>query len=434
MKTRVQIQIQKIRDLVHESKNFFLIWIAQVLTQTAVSVTSILIGILSHEGTLSIGTKNSSAGIGIIVALANFPDLIISPFAGVFADWMEKKKIMIYSNLIRFVILIFFVLANGWQNLGVSYLLVFLLSLVLEFFIPAEGGLIPQIVDKKYMLLANSLFSLTVYSTMAVGVAFSGVILNILGIRFTFIICAFLFLVSTILLRKVNFKEKVREARIRFNVWEIIKDLLDDMKKGLSYAFKKKILRFALVHLFLLQIIALTLITIVFRIGEEIYGVSSRTAGVVVFAPMVAGLVAGLAILNTLGRKRNRVRLIWFGSILSLIGFTLMAMVSIFDSSLSKFMFKQTLSTLSLCAVGGAMPFLLIPAQTLLHENTEDEFRGRILGIWLALTSACASMIAVSIGFLADRVGDIFIAIVIISILSFFYSIILYYLLRKKKL
>lgn len=425
-------QLEKIRNLIDESRNFFTIWIAQILTQTAVSITSILIGILSHEGVLSPGTKDSSASIGIIVALSNFPDLIISPIAGVFADWVEKKKIMIYSNLIRFVMLLGFIFLAGWENLFASYVLVFLLALVLEFFIPAEGGLIPQIVSKKYMLLANSLFSLTVYSTLAVGVAFSGIILNILGIRTTFLICAFLFLVSTLLIRKLHVKEADIKKVKGEKMIKLIIELIKDVKNGVRYAFKEKVIRFALLHLFLLQIVALTLITIVFRIGKEIYGVSPRTAGVVVFAPMLVGLIFGLAVLNILGRKKNRVRLIWFGTNLSSIGFGLMAIVSVLKGSVVEYMIRQSISTLSLVAIGGAMPFLLIPAQTLLHENTENKFRGRVLGIWLALTSSCASIVAVFIGYLADRVGDIFIAIIIIVLLSMSYSSFLFYLIKKK--
>lgn len=405
---------------------------AQICTQSAVSIVSILVGILSHEGTLSNSTLESSMGIGVIINLATLPGLIIAPIAGVFADWFSKKSIMIASNLIRFVLLVGFILVGGWEKVWLSYVLIFVLSVVLQFFIPAEGGLIPVVVDKSYLLLANSLFSLTVYTTMAVGIFLSGLLLNILGIGPTFIFCGFLFAVSTFFLYKVRVVEPGRRRKSFFYLVGFVSRLIRDVRNGIKYSFSVMKLKFALIHLFLLQVGGFTLVTIVFKIGEEIYGVSPRTAGVVVMAPAVVGLISGLALLNTIGRDQSRVKLVWFGTLLSALGFGFMAIIAKLNGFLTLYLLDKVIATASLITIGLSMPFLLVPAQTLIYENTKADFRGRVLGIWLALTSSLAALVALLMGFLTDRVGDIAITITLVVVVDLIYSMVLFYLFKKR--
>ncbi|MBU0975927.1 MAG: MFS transporter [Patescibacteria group bacterium] len=427
-------QISRLKRIVLHNKNFFYLWLAQIFTQSAVSIITINMGILSHEGIISSSMKDSAVSIGILVNLSTLPGLLVAPLAGVFADWFPKRKIMIISNLLRFGILIIFLATRGWERVLDSYILIFVLSVVLQFFIPAEGGLIPRLVKKKYILLANSLFSITVYSSLAFGVTISGVILSIFGIKNMFILCTIFIVISTWLLLKIHIYEPRKSKRSINYLLGFFSNLIKDVGSGIKYSFGKSKLRFALFHLLLLQIVALTLVTIIFRIGSEIYGVSPRTAGIVVFVPLIVGLLLGLATLNIFGRNKSRVKLIWLGTIFSSFAFGLMAVIALADDFLEKYLLSQIIATISLVAVGICVPFLLIPGQTLLYENTEKSFRGRVLGIWQALTSSLASVVAIFIGFLTDRVGDVFIAIILIVIADIIYSIVIYWLQKKHKI
>jgi len=425
--------MKNLKKIFQANQKFFLLWLAQILTQSAVSISTIIIGILSHEGTISSALKESSASIGVIVDLSTLPGLLVAPIAGCVADKFDKKKIIIYSDVIRFFLLAVFTFFYGWQNMWLSYLLVFVLSIILQFFIPAEGGIIPQIVKKEYLIVANSLFSLTVYSTMAVGVAFSGLFLNTLGVKNTFIVCSILFITSSILIRFVKI-EKEEKKSSKLELIPFLKSMFHNIRGGVSHVLNHSKLRFALTHLFLIQIVGLTLVTIVFRIGEEIYGVSPRNAGLVVFAPLGMGLLAGVVCLNTIVRKRNRIKLILLGTFLSSIGFSLMAFISIYDGILTEGFLGDLFANLSLFSIGLSMPFLLIPGQTLMHENTEDRFRGRILGIWVALTSSLASIFATFVGLVTDIMGNISFTVIFIVFADLAYSVIIMYLLKKKSL
>jgi MFS family permease len=382
---------------ISSNKEFLLVWLAQICSQSAVSIIAIIVGILSDEGTLSASTEGSAVGISIIISLSMLPGLFVAPVAGVLADWYDKKKIMILSDLIRFVLLAIFVVFTGWENLWLSYTLIFLLSVVLQFFIPAEGGLIPRLVGKKHILFANSLFSFTVYSTMAIGLGFSGLILNVLGIRGAFIICALLYVISTFFLINVKTKDTVKVKKSITDILGFLSSMFSGIKEGVGYLFETRLLRFAITHLFLLQVTALTLVTMIFRIGNEVYGVSPRSAGVVVFAPMVLGLVIGLATLNIFGKGTSRVKLILYGTFFSAIGFGFMSVISVANGILSRLLIGEVVAT-------------------------------------LALTSSLASFISIFIALLIDWVGDLWIGLGLLVCVNLFYSVILSYILRKRLL
>jgi MFS family permease len=436
MSQAVPTFFSKIKSTVINNKSFLFLWISQVFTESAVSIINILIGILSDEGTLSTATKDSASGIGLILVFALLPGLIFAPIGGVVADWFSRKIIMITANVVRFLLIVGFILIRGWTNRWISYGLIFSLSVALQFFIPAAGGLTSTLVQKKYMLFANSLFSITVYGMLAVGLVFAGLSLNIFGVERTFLIAAILFVFSTALLSSISdpSKRKKKKVTVLLDIIKVIKSLLKSLKVGLVYSFKKPLVRYALIHMFLLQIVGLIIATLVFRIGSEIYGVSARSAGLVVFSPLVIGLLVGLVFLNTFGRKKNRIQLIWWGTLVSFFGLSFMLVISWFRDSFVNVFFKQVVSTLSLLFVGATIPFLLIPGQTIIHENTKEKFRGRVLGVMLALTSSIASIVASVFGVFTDAIGDISFPLFFIVISDILYSLILYFVFIRKKL
>ncbi len=422
-------------DIIIDNKNFLFLWFAQILTQSAVSFINGAIAYLSNEGVLASATEESSAGIGIILILSAFPAIIFGPIAGVFADWFSKRKIMIISNLSRFAFLALFITLRGWENQAFAYFMVLTLSIILQFFIPAEGGLIPRITNKKFILLANSLFSLTVYASLAVGFFFAGPIIELFGIATTFLICGFMFLLSTFFTLQIRLKiSEKREAQFREFV-VFIRKLFTGAYEGIKYSFKNKILRFSLTHLFILQIGGLSLVTFIYKIGSEIYGVSAESAGIVSFLPLVLGLLFGILGLNTLGQKRNRISLIITGVFINFIGFFLMGILTQRDSIVVFGLSPGNIfSTISLFVVGLSIPYLLIPAQTLIYENADEDFRGRVLGVWLALTTSLASVVATFIGYFSDRMGSVSGSIAVLATMEFIYLMMLVYLHKRKGL
>lgn len=434
MRKRINQATETIREtakLFLFNRNFLFTWTGEFFTQSAINIIFILIGVLSDEGVLSESTKQSVLSIAIILNLATLPGFFLSPFAGAIADRFSKKKIIMAVALVRIFILSIYILLEGWNNIWLSYALIFLLSTALQFNIPAEGGLIPKLVKKENMLLANSLFYLDIYGTMAIGVFASGIILDTFGIKTIFTATTLFFVVTIILISRVDVEEDLEDRGSGLGFGKVWRQLLNDMKAGVSYVIKNKTLRFILLHLFILQLIGISLATLAFRIGDEIFGVSSRSAGFVILFPMLVGVVLGFAIMNMFGRKVKRLNLIAIGVFFGFVAFFSMSLISVVNNILRYFNVSKVVAGLSLFSIGFAAPFLLIPGQTLIHESTDSKFRGRIMGIWMALTSSLASLFSLIFGIIADSIGSITVPILLITLLSVGYFPVILKVSRK---
>ena len=424
----------KFKTIFFSNRNFVYTWTGEFLAQAALNIVLVIISVLSHEGVLSNSTKDSALSIAVILNLATIPGLFLAPVAGVIADWFPKKKIVLVVAALRFLILFSFFLVSGWDNIWLSYGVVLLLSIVLQFNMPAEGGIIPLLVKKENIMFANSMFYLDIYGTLAISTLASGIFLSLIGPRGVFFTSSLFFLLEMFFISKVKLPEDKGHREPLSKLFDFLRSLIKDVIAGFHYVFKSTGLMFSLTHLFLLQIVGISLLTLVFRIGSEIFGVSPRTAGFVILSPMVFGVGLGFLLMNTIWRKKSRISLISNGALFGFFSFALMFIIAYLDGKLGVPLYGKVIAGVSLFSIGYAAPFLLIPGQTLIHENTLPEFRGRVMGIWSALTSSLASVFALFIGAMADRIGNISIPVLIMAILSIIYFGITLLISRKLKI
>ena len=136
------------------NRPFLLLWLAQLSTQ--VGGNMVMLGLL-----VIITSSYSGSKIAISVLLLCFlaPAIVFSAIAGVFVDRMDKRLVLVATNVLRGVafVAVFFVASN----LLLLYLLMVVVSTLTTFFGPAEASMIPFLVPKSQLLAANGLFALT---------------------------------------------------------------------------------------------------------------------------------------------------------------------------------------------------------------------------------------------------------------------------------
>lgn len=127
-----------------KNRNFLLFLFGQ-------STSSLGTNVLHFATALYIFEITGSAGkFASIIALGMIPNLILSPIAGIIADRVNRKKLIIFGDLIRgvFDILLFFFSLFGNLNIKVMYIMVIFLSACEVFFQPAFTTILPSIVTK----------------------------------------------------------------------------------------------------------------------------------------------------------------------------------------------------------------------------------------------------------------------------------------------
>ncbi|MCM8786514.1 MAG: MFS transporter [Candidatus Omnitrophica bacterium] len=222
-------------------KNFFLIWIGQIISQFGDKLTQIaLVGLVSK-------ISNTSSTLAFSIAVTIVPAILFSPFCGVYVDRWSKKKTMYISDFIRaffiFLIAQFFIKLNF---LPIIYLFIFLSFSVGKFFVPAKMAFIPQIVEKKDIFLANSLISITATVAAILGIGLGGIIVERFGEIVAFFIDALTFLFSAFAILSIRQKETNQFAPLdlisigKEATKKIKSSFTKDLKEGLKYIISSK--------------------------------------------------------------------------------------------------------------------------------------------------------------------------------------------------
>src|SRR3954451_9697808 len=109
------------------------------------------------------------------------PPLTIGLVAGTYVDRIDRRRIMLASDLVRAGIVVGFVLIGDAGSLWLLYVLAFAQSAVGAFFAPARGAILPRIVPRAGLLAANSLAQATRVVSGVVGAALAGLIVGLAG-------------------------------------------------------------------------------------------------------------------------------------------------------------------------------------------------------------------------------------------------------------
>lgn len=143
-------------------------------------------------------TGSALAG-GIMFTVQIVPQVVLSSIAGVFVDYWDRRRTMIIADLARacLLLLLFVVQSSAW--LWLFYLVAFVESCIAQFFGPAKGALLPDIVDEQDMLTANSLEESSVHVARLVGPLVGGMLFTWIGIYGLVFIDAVSFLLSAFL-------------------------------------------------------------------------------------------------------------------------------------------------------------------------------------------------------------------------------------------
>ena len=142
------------------------------------------------------------------------PVLLIGPVAGLAADKMPRRRLMVSADIIRAVAAVSLVVATG--SVPAVFTVAFVLSAAATVFNPAAASLLPDLVDEADLITANSaLWSTAVIAQIALAPAAGLVIAVGGGVRVAFALNAATFVVSALLLRGVRDGRKPASIEVR---------------------------------------------------------------------------------------------------------------------------------------------------------------------------------------------------------------------------
>lgn len=136
-----------------------------------------------------------------MIAISILPRLLLSPVAGVFGDWFDRKKSIVTLDLINGVLIgaftIYFAI-NGELSLVSIYILVILLEITEIFFGSAMAAVIPSIVSKEDLFQANSVKTMIMSFCNIATPILASALYAFMGLHFIFIINSISFVLSAL--------------------------------------------------------------------------------------------------------------------------------------------------------------------------------------------------------------------------------------------
>ena len=157
--------------------SFSYLWVGQLISQSGDAVFDIALL------WLVLVTTGSTALVGLTQAAVLIPAVLVSPFAGVYADRTNRRTVMVVSNLFQGIITLIVSVLYASSSLGFSVLvlLVLLLYSGAQFYRAASNAIIPSVVSKENIGTANGLLSLSQSFNQLLGYSVGGVVILALG-------------------------------------------------------------------------------------------------------------------------------------------------------------------------------------------------------------------------------------------------------------
>ena len=355
--------------------------------QTITTFGSLLVqyALLWH---LTLTTKS-----GVVLALAAvfgfLPQAIVSIFAGVWADRVNRKVMIIVSDstiALATLVLAFFML-SGVDDLWLVFLVMAVRSVGAGIQMPAISALIPQIVPTDKLMRVNGINSSVQSSLLIVGpVAAAGIYstVSLAAILFVDVVTA---VIGLTLLATIAVPTLSRAAS------NDKPSYFTDLKEGLNYIFSHDLVRWVMViySIVFLLVVApsnLSPLMLVRTFGSDVWLLT------ILELSFGIGMVAGGALMAIFASKVDRLGTMVGTSIL----FGVLAVVMGFTTNLILFYSLFFL-------IGLAVPAFSTSSMTLLQETVEPERQGRVFG-FVGIVMAVAMPVGMAVlGPLADIVS-----------------------------
>jgi MFS family permease len=332
--------------------------------------------------------SGSAIAVALVVAVQDLMYFLLSPVAGVLADRIDRRRLMVGADLARAVVCLGFLLIRTDSLVWLAFVLLAVMASFSAAFEPASLAALPNLVEEEDLVTANALSGSLWGTMLAVGAALGGVVAAVFGRDTAFILDAVSFLASAWLIWRIRrpFAEQ-REAEDHAGVGEATVETIRFARKD------HRVL--ALLAVKFGWGIAGGVLVLIPLLAHREYHAGDIGIGLLMASRGVGALIGPFLGRSALGPQDRRI----FGAIaLALavfgLGYTLLGLVP---------GLLLAMPTVALAHVGGGAQWTL--SSYGLQRIVPDRIRGRIFafdGMLVTLTFGLSSLLT---GWLAESFG-----------------------------
>jgi MFS family permease len=379
------------------------IWFAQLAAQLADKFLLFSLIILAFK------ISGGSTPVAITLLTYTVPAVLFAPPAGVIADRMNRKQIMMWSNFGRAAAVALIPLAALVPGLRNDFLHLLLITLVFstvgQLFAPAEAAVIPTILPRSALITANSMALLTMVLTLVVGGALAP-ILSRIDLYTPYWMAAVLLIVAGALIFASDIpplppttEPPVAESRSRF------RRMMADIKEGLDALRASRGLLLAFAQVSIAVLVLFMLFALAPAYVSRVIGIAPQDS-YVILGPATGGAILSAVVLGQFLRNVERSRVL-IGSLVA-NGLTLLALAAVPQAMAqvpSLHVHARITGAVFSLLLGIEFGAIMIPAVTYLMESTSDEIRGRIFALLYMVINGVTAIPVLAAAALSDLIG-----------------------------
>lgn len=269
------------------NRNFFLLWQGQMVSVLGDALYDIALNFFVLEMT------GSTVIMGTVMALVTVPRILLGPAAGVFVDRYDRKKLIVFGDVVRGVSVLFIAFAawNGFLEIWMVMLAAVISGICASVFNPAIESVLPDIVPSDNMIRANSAYQAATTGADVLGESLGGILYTVIGAPFMFLIdgISYLFSACTEVFLEIPKIER-KGVKVTFR---------EDFREGLRFIWKYqgvvRIIGMSFLINYLFGVIRVLIIP--WFAGEEKLGMARYG---ILNGVQSVGLVAGMAVLTVI--------------------------------------------------------------------------------------------------------------------------------------
>ncbi len=379
------------------------IWFAQLAAQLADKFLLFSLIILAYE------ISGGSTPVAVTLLTYTVPAVFFAPLAGVIADRLDRKQIMLWCNLGRAAAVALIPLAALIPQLRGDFVhllvITFIFSAVGQLFGPAEAAVIPTILPRSALITANSMALLTMVLTLVVGGALAPIVSRIdlyapywLAAALLVVGATFIFASDIPGLERTT-EPPVTAGRNRFH------RMLIDLKEGIDALRASRGLMLAFGQVSVAVLVLFMLFALAPAYVSNVIGIAPQDS-YVILGPATGGAILSAVLLGQFVRNLDRSRLL-IGSLIA-NGITMLALAAV-PQAMNQLPDLRVHARITGAAfsliLGVEFGAIMIPAITYLMETTSDEIRGRIFALLYMVINGVTALPVLAAAALSDTIG-----------------------------
>lgn len=362
-------------------KNFRIYWSGNVVSLTGTWIQSVA------QSWLVFQLTNSAMLLGVVGFLGTIPVFLLSLLGGVLADRMNKRIILIFTQT-AFMLLAFCLAILTQMKLvtATQIIIVAILNgIVMAFDAPSRQALTIELVGREHLMNAIVLNSVAFNSTRTIGPALAGILIATIGMSGCFYLngISFLAVIFALFLIRINKRASNNKSNTA----------LKDLKDGLIFIKNNRLILVLIIMVGVVSLFGVSYIILMPIFANDILKVGVKGMGILMSSSGVGALIAALA-LARLGDFKYKGRL-------------LMSAAFIFSLSVVLFGLSKNFlfSLFTLAFIGGTSIMALALINTILQTTVRDDFRGRVMGVYMLTFAGILPFGSLIAGSLAHALG-----------------------------